>query len=89
MRMWLVADVARTVMSVMIQEHEWANGDAVRRRQGAVEQHVAVIDNTLSGNECFNLAIHGGILPGWEHVPRHTVAVQAETLRFYRSGRRS
>ena len=61
MRMRLVADAARARAAVVVDEDERPDRWAVRRGQGAMEQHVAVVDDALRCQAGFDPAVHSRV----------------------------
>ena len=58
MRMRLVADAARTAAAVVVDEDERPDRRPIRRRQGAKQQHVAVVDDPAGSQPGFDRAVH-------------------------------
>jgi hypothetical protein len=54
----LVANAAPAAVPVVVDEDEGPDRRPIRRGQGAIEQHVAVVDDALGGQAGFDPAVH-------------------------------
>ena len=61
MRMRGIANTASTAVPIVINEDKRSDRLPIRRRQSTIEQHIAIIDDTLRGKEILNLAVHATI----------------------------